>query len=613
MRRALSLLPLVVVLGAGVGAAQGLVPEPVFDVRIQPDREPLVAGEPVQLAVVVQIERGWHVNTDSPGDEFSIPTSVDWTVPEGWPLPTTRFPDGRELRFGFSETPIEVWEGEAVLVGSLTVPADAAGPVVIGARVTAQACNDTQCLPPTEVGARLRAETAPAGTDVRRVNQALFATGGGGDGQGVEATGGETADAGQESLEGRLARIPLPIQVAVVFLIGLGLAFTPCVYPLIPITISFFSQQAEDRPGGTFSLALVYVLGIAVTYSTLGVVAALTGQLFGAALQNPVVIGGIVVILLALALSMFGVWELRVPGWATRMAGGRQGYLGSLIMGLVVGVVAAPCVGPAVVGLLTYIGERGDPVLGFTLFFALSLGLGLPYLVLGTFTGAINRLPASGMWMVGVRKVFGVLLVALAAYFARPLLPGELGDWLIGLSLALGGLYLLVVERTGHEQPVVDRAIRAVTAVMIGAGLLMAPLGGAPAESHQQWLAYEAEAVQAAIASGRPVIVDFYADWCAPCRELDEKTFADPRVEAALAEYARFKVDETRPSPEGEEAVEAFGVIDVGSVWTLVTGVVGFVGLQVMSTVIDTTALASGDRSTPTISCCIFNSCEATR
>jgi len=181
-----------------------------------------------------------------------------------------------------------------------------------------------------------------------------------------------------------------------VFIAGLALNLTPCVYPIIPITVGFFAQQAKERKGGTFGLAVAYVLGMAVTYSALGVTAALTGRLFGTALQNPIVVGVIVAVMLALAASMFGLWELRVPAWAMRASGGRGGVFGALLMGLVVGFVAAPCIGPFVLGLLTYVGQQGSPLLGFVLFFTLAMGLGLPYLLLGTFTGAINKLPASG-------------------------------------------------------------------------------------------------------------------------------------------------------------------------------------------------------------------------
>jgi thiol:disulfide interchange protein DsbD len=190
----------------------------------------------------------------------------------------------------------------------------------------------------------------------------------------------------------------------------------------------------------------------------------LSGAIFGSALQSPWVVGLIVVVLLSLATSMFGLWELRVPGWAQRASGGRSGVFGALVMGLVMGFVAAPCIGPFVVGLLTYVGQRGDALLGFALFFTLAMGLGLPYLILGTFTGAVSKLPASGMWMVGVRRVFGVILIAMAAYFAAPLMPGNAGRWLMSAVLVIGALYLLVIDRTGHEQPTIDRVMRVLAA-----------------------------------------------------------------------------------------------------------------------------------------------------
>jgi len=500
------------------------------------------------------VDRGWHVNSDDPGDEFSMATTVEWQLPDGWSVNTVAFPDGERLRFEFSDAPIEVWQGETVIVAEIAPPATASGPTELAVTLTAQACNDTQCLPPTPVKASITAELAPPGTSWQPVNEDLF------------TAQTEEPSAQDEDSDSAFANRSLPWLILTVFFAGLALNLTPCVYPLIPITVGFFANQAKDRPGGTFGLAVVYVLGMSVTYSVLGVTAALTGKLFGTALQSPIVVGGIVAVLLALAASMFGLWELRIPGWAMRASGGRSGYLGALLMGLVVGFVAAPCIGPFVLGLLTYVGQQGSPLLGFVLFFTLAMGLGVPYLLLGTFTGAMNKMPASGVWMVGIRKVFGFLLIALAIYFARPFLPNDVAAWVMGLVLMAGGLFLLVVDRTGHEQPTIDRMMRLVSLGMVVAGVFYLPLGGHESKEHLEWQAYDPPAVAAAIASGQPVIIDFYADWCAPCRELDELTFADPRVTEELSGYARFKVDQTRFNEIGNAAASEFEVMGMPTV-----------------------------------------------
>ncbi len=561
MKRRLFFALILSLAGAISGAAQGFEAEPVFTVQILPDREPVIAGEELRLAVVVEIETGWHINSNSPGDDFSLPTEVEFGLPEGWLDPIISFPPAETIEFEFSDTPIQVWEHEIVILANLVVPESATGDHRLRVTVTAQACNNTQCLPPEDVSAGVDVMIAANGTASKSTNQKFFS------GVAGPSTTGETpsdaSDFGSKSL---------PLLLIGVFFAGLALNLTPCVFPLIPITIGYFTQQTKNREGSTFPLALAYVIGIAVTYSILGVLAALSGAIFGSALQSPWVVGLIVVVLLALAASMFGLWELRVPGWAQRASGGRTGVFGALIMGFVMGFVAAPCIGPFVVGLLTYVGQRGDPVLGFTLFFTLALGLGLPYLILGTFTGAVNKLPASGMWMVGVRRVFGVILIAMAAYFAAPLMPGESGGWLMSAVLVIGGFYLLVIDRTGNEQPTIDRVMRLLSAAMIVIGVLMAPAirHGASetgeAGGHFEWKAFDVAAVSSARAGDRPVIVDFYADWCAPCRELDEKTFSAPEVRAVLEDYSRFKVDLTRATEENQALTRDYGVMGVPTV-----------------------------------------------
>ncbi|MCK4775549.1 MAG: sulfite exporter TauE/SafE family protein, partial [Candidatus Krumholzibacteria bacterium] len=242
---------------------------------------------------------------------------------------------------------------------------------------------------------------------------------------------------------GIVARRGAFVAFLIVFLGGLALNLTPCVYPIIPITVSYFGGQASGSKGNTLILALLYLVGMAAMYSTLGVIAALTGSILGSALQNPLVTAVVAGVMVLLALSMFGLYEIRIPARLSSVAGtAKKGYAGAFLMGLTVGIVAAPCIGPFVLGLLTFVGEKGDPMMGFAIFLTLSLGLGLPYVFLAVASGSISKLPRSGEWMEWVRKLFGVLLLAMAVYFLDPVLPETAYYILFGGLLAVGGVIM---------------------------------------------------------------------------------------------------------------------------------------------------------------------------
>jgi len=527
---------------------------PVFSVSAAWEGGGPRPGQWATLAVTVDVEDGWHINSATPLDPFLVPTTLALDLPPGWQAEPPRFPRHRLARFSFSEDRVAVLEGRFTVTVRVRPAEGATWPAALALAFTAQACNDVQCLPPTSVTVSVPLSGAPA-------------TGGGSSGSAASAasTPGEAAPANPFAGRG------LVLQLLLAFVAGLALNLTPCVYPLIPITVGFFAAQRENR-GGVWPLAVAYVVGMAVTYSSLGVLAALTGRLFGAALQSPWVVGGIVVVMLALAASMFGLWELRVPSWAMQLSGGRSGILGAVVMGLVVGVVAAPCIGPFVLGLLTYVGQRQDVVLGFSLFFALAVGLGLPYLFLAVSTSAIDRLPSSGAWMLGVRQLFGVLLIGLAAYFLSPLLPTPWGARTLAAALGLGGLYLLVVARPAHEHAAVDRFMRLGSAALVAAAVALWPRPAATVGPSLAWQPFDPAQVEAAIAAGGPVVLDFYADWCLPCKELDQRTFSHPDVAARLAEFSRFKVDLTAANAETDAVRARFAVAGVPTVAFFVGG-----------------------------------------
>jgi thiol:disulfide interchange protein DsbD len=236
-------------------------------------------------------------------------------------------------------------------------------------------------------------------------------------------------------------------------------------------------------------------------------------------------------------------------------AGAKTGFGGAFGMGLLVGVVAAPCLGPFVLGLLTFVASRRDPVLGFAMFFVLSIGLGLPYLLLATFSGAITKLPRAGAWMVEIKKVFAFVLLAMAAYFARFLAPEGARRWIVPAVLVVGALYLLASALRSKAPPMARAAVGSAAIVFLGAaGWFARPKGG----PGLPFAPYEAGRVAQA---ARPVMIDFSADWCAPCHELEDETFSDPRVQKALAGTALFKADMTRQdSPEAIALSTKFNV-----------------------------------------------------
>ena len=510
-------------------------------------------GGTAQVAIAIAIRAPWHVNANQVTEDFLIPTDVTIEAPPGITVRGIVYPKYVEKKLAFAEAPLRLYEGTVYVGAVIDVAGDAPiGQASLKAVVTYQACDNEKCLLPqtSEVFLPVTVSSPVEAVDLAnadifdRIDFGALGT--------VDSEAVDGASSGEENtLQQAIASRGLLFGFVLVFIGGLALNLTPCVYPMIPITVSYFGGQARGRGSRTVMLALLYLLGMATTYSALGLFAAFTGSLFGSALQIPIVVIAIALVMVGLAMSMFGYYEIRIP---TRLAGvagtAKQGSLGSFLMGLTVGIVAAPCIGPFVLGLLTFVGERGSLLLGFSLFFVLALGLGAPFVVLAVASGNIRQLPKSGEWMEWVRRLFGVALLAMAVYFLDPLLNDAFYFGLLGAVLVVGGVWLGFVSRV-RTTALLFTALRRFVGVVVplyGLYVMLAPghMLGRQAGAAIVWVPYAEAALAEAIEGGRPVVIDFSASWCLPCRELEHETFNQPEVVEAAEDIITLKADLTQ-------------------------------------------------------------------
>jgi thiol:disulfide interchange protein DsbD len=561
MRRA-NILTLLIILFTSGAFAQFGMPKDLVKIETYQSFDKVYAGTEFKLAVETSVAEGWHINSDKPYDEYLIPTSL--IVPENpnFKLIKVAYPKPHDFKFSFSESPLSVLEGTVYFGALVQVDSNAApGVYSLIVELEYQACNDMSCQAPTSVIDTVNIEVAEKTSPVNTINDEIFKE--------IDLSFTQTSvtqKTESDPISNALESQGLIIGLLLVFLGGLALNLTPCVYPLIPITVGYFGGQSEGSTTKLFFMGILFILGLSVTYSAIGVITSLTGAIFGALLQNPIVILIIVAIMLALSLSMFGLYEFKLPDSLVNKAGGaKAGLYGAFFMGLTMGIVAAPCIGPFVLGLVTYVATKQDPFFGFLLFFVLAVGLGTPYLFLAVFSGKIKKLPRAGEWMDAVKHIFGFILVGMALYFLLPLLPKEISGYVLPVFMIGTAIYLLFFEKLANSVKGfrIFKIIFSVLIMAIGIYALV------PSTSNSvDWQPFTEDALTEI--SGRGVIIDFYADWCIPCKELDALTFSDPEVIALSKEFETYKADMTKSlSPEVESLRERFKIIGVPTVLIL--------------------------------------------
>ncbi|MFM7204434.1 MAG: protein-disulfide reductase DsbD family protein [Myxococcota bacterium] len=628
-------------LWAGAAGPDAVPPVPKGDLQLNKDK-PFRAAAAAPSSVVpgasLQLRYTVHV-LDANHYLYKEMMKVAFKPVDGVTFGPVQFSRAPETKYDqFEERDREIYKATVTMYVDAKLAADAKlGPRTIEATVHYQGCNPTVCFMPTkesfshslQVSSKQADVGAPASGDGQASAGGEAADAGGADPvegepgspaksdaagavQGAANTGAAPPEASAASpalaatAPALAATAPAlaaaPAQTAssgfltfdpskglfwmfvVAFLGGVVASLTPCVYPIIPITLSVLGARNSASKLHGFSLALVYVLGLSVTYTVLGVVAATTGALFGSLMQNNWVLGSISVLFIAMGFSMMGLFDVTLPSDLTnRLSQVRgRGYPGAFVTGAIAGMVASPCIGPLIVSLLTYIAQTGNVVLGAALMFTFAFGMGQLFLLLGTFAVSM---PRSGAWMDTVKGVLSLMLFGVGLYYLSFVIPAGYYELLLGAAAICGGTFVGAFDPISEESTQGGRFNKGVGILMVVVGIysvlgglvgtgLIAPqmsmalqrpavstVQNATASASISWSTdYEAKLAQAR-AENRPVLIDFTAEWCAACKELEHDTFTDARVIRAAQDFITIRVDGTDETPLFTGLKEKYGIL----------------------------------------------------
>lgn len=547
---AVSAFFLLICLSFNQSHAETEVNENPLEVKVIPLKAPVAPGKPVTVQIQLELDKRYHAYEDMFKFIVNEPAGVSdakFTV-----SPVLEFEDkfAKKKKRGIHE--------RAEMTGTFTLPAQTPlGTLLIKADVGFQACADDHCLFPKKIPIEFKVKVVDRGANF-----------------GDTAGSGVTNSSGQFDVQSALEK-GLIYALLLAFGFGVLTSLTPCIFPMIPITLSIIGARSLGQSRlKSFTLSIFYVLGIALTYSIMGVAAARAGSMFGSALGNVYVVSGIAILFVVMALSMYGAFEFQIPAFIRDRLGNKKtgtGFFGAFLAGILAGVVASPCVGPVLVSILTFVAKTQNSELGFMLLFSYALGLGMLFIVLGTFSGLINTLPRGGSWMEIVKFIFGTTMIGMAIYYLQPVVSTNISYGLTGLALVLiSSFYGAFIPNDKAIGKIALQKGLMLTSLFVGAAFIVAALGilsgagtigaGTPAsgssvevakdESHLSWVKFSKEKLLEAHQKGLPVIVDFWAEWCVACKELEKFTFTDPAVRAESANFMLLKVDATTETDE---------------------------------------------------------------
>lgn len=453
---------------------------------------------------------------------------------------------------------------------TVRLPVEATGPFTLVA--TSQGCADKGlCYTPMDSEVKLSPASGGGLLDAIRSGPGSPAV----SSAAVTSPAAENAPAREMGrIEASLKGGRLLVIVPLFILLGLGLAFTPCVLPMLPILSAIIvGDGGSVSRRRSFMLALAYSLGMAVVYTALGVAAGLLGEGLSASLQNPWVLSAFALLMAFFSLSMFGFYQLQVPAaiqtGLSNLAGNRSGgkLMGALAMGGISALIVGPCVAAPLAGALVYISQTRDVVTGGSALFSMAVGMSIPLLLVGLSAGAL--LPRAGVWMDTVKRLFGVLMLAMAVWMVTPVIPGWVAMLAWGVLAAGAGVWLLRTHRVGWLPWLAALLLMAAGLAQLvglasGGRDPLAPLAhwfpAAPAPVFKA-VHSSAELDQALRAnSGKIALLDFYADWCISCKEMEKLTFTDPRVHAEMEKMLLLRIDVTANNADDREILKRFGL-----------------------------------------------------